>query len=187
MTTLTTTQPPHEYDFRQSITKRRLAGLWRMMTGFRLSYLGAAASLTIAALARTGNTLLLRYFADTLLAFDKASSSIEQFSRTMALIALAFLCIALVEGSMTFLSGRLSAYTAEGIVRRLRNFIFDHTQRLPRGSGAIEKNQEVLIGRAMKKRGMAWSAQGAHHLAKLIFAYQDKQTWPSLWTEPLPP
>ena len=55
------------------------------------------------------------------------------------------------------------------------------TQRLPRATGAVEKNQEVLIGRVMKRRGMAWSARGANHLAKLIFAYQDPNTWNHLW------
>lgn len=36
----------------------------------------------------------------------------------------------------------------------------------------------------MKKRGMAWAARGANHLAKPIFASQDKKTWNSLWEEP---
>jgi len=61
------------------------------------------------------------------------------------------------------------------------------TQKIPRGSGGIEKNQEITIGRAMKKRGMAWTARGANNLAKLIFAWQDKYTWNSLWQEPFPP
>lgn len=61
------------------------------------------------------------------------------------------------------------------------------TQKIPRGTGGIEKNQEVTIGRAMKKRGMAWTARGAHHLAKLIFAWHDKKNWNSLWEEPFPP
>ena len=55
------------------------------------------------------------------------------------------------------------------------------TQRLPRATGGVEKNQEVLIGRVMKRRGMAWSAQGANNLAKLISAYQEPQTWHDLW------
>jgi len=62
----------------------------------------------------------------------------------------------------------------------------DRTQKIPRGTGGIEKNQEVMIGRAMKKRGMAWTAHGANHLAKLIFAWQDKTTWNLLWNEPSP-
>jgi ATP-binding cassette subfamily B protein len=126
-----TTQSPHEYDFRKAISANRLKGLWRMMTGFRLPYLGATISLTIAALARTGNTLVLRYFADSLLEAEKANTAITQLSRTLALVAFGFLALALVEGSCSFLSGRLSAFTAEGITRRLRNYLFDHIQRLP--------------------------------------------------------
>ena len=63
----------------------------------------------------------------------------------------------------------------------------DRTQRIPRATGGIEKNQEITIGRAMKKRGMAWSARGANHLAKLVIAWQDNTTWSSLWQEPFPP
>jgi ATP-binding cassette subfamily B protein len=126
-----TIQSPHEYDFRKAISANRLKGLWRMMTGFRLPYLGATISLTIAALARTGNTLVLRYFADTLLEAEKAKTAISQLSGTLVLVAFGFLSLALVEGSCSFLSGRLSSYTAEGITRRLRNYLFDHIQRLP--------------------------------------------------------
>ncbi len=61
------------------------------------------------------------------------------------------------------------------------------TQRIPRATGGIEKNQEITIGRAMKKRGMAWTARGANHLAKLVIAWQDKTIWNSLWKEPFPP
>jgi ATP-binding cassette subfamily B protein len=35
-----------------------------------------------------------------------------------------------VEGGFSFLSGRLAAFSAEGITCRLRNFLFDHIQRL---------------------------------------------------------
>jgi hypothetical protein len=63
----------------------------------------------------------------------------------------------------------------------------DRTRRIPRASGAIEKNQEVLIGRTMKKRGMAWTRRGANHLVKLVIASQNHTTWNSLWSEPFPP
>ncbi len=126
-----TDQSPHEYDFRNAISANRLKGLWRMMTGFRLPYLGATIALTVAALARTGNTLVLRYFADSLLNAEKASTAISKLSHTLMLTAFGFLALALIEGSCSFLSGRLSSFTAEGITRRLRNFLFDHIQRLP--------------------------------------------------------
>ncbi len=38
--------------------------------------------------------------------------------------------LALLEGSSSFLSGRLAAHTAESTARRLRNYLFDHIQRL---------------------------------------------------------
>lgn len=62
----------------------------------------------------------------------------------------------------------------------------DKTQRLPHATGGVEKNQEITIGRAMKRRGMAWTARGAHHLSKLIFAFQHRESWESLWMQPHP-
>jgi ATP-binding cassette subfamily B protein len=46
------------------------------------------------------------------------------------LIALGFVGLAIVEGSFAYLSSRLASYSAENITRRLRNFLFDHIQRL---------------------------------------------------------
>jgi ATP-binding cassette subfamily B protein len=51
-------------------------------------------------------------------------------STTLMQIALGFLGLALFQGSFTFLSGALAARTAEGIARRLRNYLFDHVQHL---------------------------------------------------------
>jgi ATP-binding cassette subfamily B protein len=107
----------------ESSAAGRLAGLWRMMTGFRGIYLVATLSLGVAALARTGNALLLRTLADDILGRpDKA--------QLLPLVALGFLGLAALQGGFTFLSGRLAARTSEGIVRRLRNQLFDHIQRL---------------------------------------------------------
>lgn len=107
----------------ESSAAGRLAGLWRMMTGFRGIYLVATLSLGVAALARTGNALLLRTLADDILGRpDKA--------QLLPLVALGFVGLAALQGGFTFLSGRLAARTSEGIVRRLRNQLFDHIQRL---------------------------------------------------------
>jgi ATP-binding cassette subfamily B protein len=94
-----------------------------MMTGFRLPYLGATLALALATGSRTATYLLLRYFIDDVL-------SQEDFTVTLPLIALGFVGLALLGGACTFLSGRLAAQTAEGIVLRLRNYLFDHIQRL---------------------------------------------------------
>ncbi len=116
------------FDFRQTIAKNRLKGLWRMMVDYRLPYVGATISLAISASAKTLTYLLLRYFADVLTGDAVAING--NMSRTFALVALGFVGLALFEGGFSFISGRLAAYTAEGIARRLRDFLFDHIQRL---------------------------------------------------------
>lgn len=49
------------------------------------------------------------------------------------------------------------------------------------GSGAIEKTQDIFIGRRMKRRGMRWSRTGAENLLALrCLAAQPKQ-WKAFW------
>jgi ATP-binding cassette subfamily B protein len=110
-------------DLKTTVTDNRLTGLWRMMTGYRRTYLWATLSLGVAALARTGSMLLLGYFVDNVLG-ESALTSI------LPLVALGFVGLALVQGAFTFFSGKLAARTAEGITLRLRNYLFDHIQRL---------------------------------------------------------
>lgn len=109
-------------DFRPALQKNRLKGLWKMMDGFHLPYFLATLSLAVSALARTGTFLLLRFFADRVLD--------PSLSISLSWIALGFVGLAATDGAFAFLSGRLAAYTAEGITQRLRDFLFDHIQRL---------------------------------------------------------
>ena len=129
---MTTVQPTYEpaltFDFRKSLEENRLKGLWKMMVDYRLPYLGATAALAISALAKTFTYMLLRYFADDVLTQGRYIGN--SLTGTFIWIAVGFVGLALVEGSFAFLSGRLAAYTAEGITRRLRDFLFDHIQRL---------------------------------------------------------
>ena len=111
------------FDLKNTVSDSRLLGLWRMMAGFRLIYLGATASLGIAAIARMVTYLLLGHFVDNVLGREDLSS-------TLPLLALGFVGLAFLQGLFTFLSGRLAAQTAEGIALRLRNYLFDHIQRL---------------------------------------------------------
>lgn len=113
------------FDFRQALNQNRLIGLWRMMSGYRLPYTAATISLAISAVSKTTTYLLLRYFADTILGKDIANPTL-----ILILIGLGFIGLASLEGGFGYISGRLAAYTAEGITRRLRNFLFDHIQRL---------------------------------------------------------
>jgi len=111
-------------DLNQTISANRLVGLWKLMTGFRLTYLGAVVALAVATLAKTSTYLLLQYFIDDLLLQ-------EQPAYPFYLIGLSFIGLAVVQGAFTYLSGKLAALSAQGIILRLRNFLFDHLQRLP--------------------------------------------------------
>jgi ATP-binding cassette subfamily B protein len=94
-----------------------------MMSGFHLPYIGANLSLGMAATLKTATYLLLSYFVDNIL-------GIPENRHLLPLVGLGFILVASFEGIFTYLSGRLAAYTAEGVVRRLRNYLFDHIQRL---------------------------------------------------------
>ena len=121
--TLSLTAAAHPYEMKDAIAENRFAGMWRMMTGFRWHYGGAIASLGVAALARTGTLLLVGYFVDELLLRD-------DIRQTAPLVALAFIALAATQGAFSYLSGRWAAYTAESVAHRVRNYLFDHVQRL---------------------------------------------------------
>ncbi|MCA9981334.1 MAG: ABC transporter ATP-binding protein, partial [Anaerolineales bacterium] len=112
-----------EFDLRETVSNNRVLGLWRITRGFRLIYLLAVVALAIATLARTGIFYLLRYFVDDVL---------QQPDTGLIVVwmALGFIVLALIQGGFTFISGRWAARTAEGIGLRLRNFLYNHIQRL---------------------------------------------------------
>jgi ATP-binding cassette subfamily B protein len=110
-------------DLKATLSKNRLVGLWRFLAGFRLVYLAAIITLAVATGARSGTYLLLQYFVDDVLIQDSVSTPLYLF-------ALAFIGLALVQGAFTFASGKLAAHAAEGSILRLRNYLFDHIQRL---------------------------------------------------------
>src|SRR5574340_1667910 len=164
------------FDLRRSLDTPRLRGIWRMMAGFRWTYAAATASLAVSALAKACTFLLLGYFADRVLAGREFIAG--NLSSTLALIGAGFIGLAAIEGSFAYLSGRLAAYTAEGITRRVRDFLFDHIQRLsfsyhsrtPTGD-LIERvtsdvdslrkffsEQAIGIGRIILLFGINWAA-----------------------------
>jgi ATP-binding cassette subfamily B protein len=120
---LSLTAATSTFDLKDTVSDNRLTGIWRMMVGFRWTYLWATVSIGIAAVARTGNSLLLGQFVDKVLGR-------KDMTGYLPLIALGFVGLALVQGAFTFLSGRWAARTAEGITLRLRNYLYDHIQRL---------------------------------------------------------
>jgi ATP-binding cassette, subfamily B, bacterial len=112
-----------QFDFKNAVTTNRLAGLLRMMAGYKLHYTGAIMALAVAAISRTATFLLLRHFVDNVIGQP-------DFGQQLTLIVIGFLGLALLEGGFTYFSGRMAAYTAENITRRLRDYLFDHLQRL---------------------------------------------------------
>jgi len=122
---LTVPAQPYDFDLQQAAkSPRRIVGLVKLMKGYYLTYLVATLALGIAATAKTCTTLLLRYFVD-----DYIGNPAPVYP--IYIIALGFVLLALVEGASSFTSGRLASRTAESITRRLRNYLFDHIQRLP--------------------------------------------------------
>ncbi|HRV91626.1 MAG TPA: ABC transporter ATP-binding protein [Anaerolineae bacterium] len=110
-------------DLKQALSSNRLVGLWRFMGGFHWLYLGAIVSLAVATAAKTLSYFLLQYFVDDVLIQQQATTPFY-------LIAAGFVGLALMQGLFTFWSGRLAAHSAEGAILRLRNYLFDHLQRL---------------------------------------------------------
>lgn len=94
-----------------------------MLHGYRLAYLGATLTLGMGAAAKTATYLLLGYLVDNVLLGGRVGEAI-------ALIAFSFIGLAFIEGAFTFISGTLAAHTAEGMARRLRDYLYDHLQRL---------------------------------------------------------
>ncbi len=72
---------------------------------------------------RRSTYLLLAYLIDDVL----GRGIVDQ---TLLWLALGFIGLALIEGAFTFFSGRLAARTSEGIAQRLRDYLYDHIQRL---------------------------------------------------------
>jgi ATP-binding cassette subfamily B protein len=112
-----------KYDLQNIVSENRFVGLWRLLSGFRSAYFVAASSLGTAAVLRTATYLLIRYFVDDIILAHERMDLIP-------FVALGFIGLALIQGGFTFLSGRMAAHTAEGVVQRLRNYLYDHIQRL---------------------------------------------------------
>jgi len=130
----------YDIDLSKTISKNRLLGLWRLMKGYRWLYFIATAALAVATIARTQITLVLSDFVDdVIIAGD--------YGATFTTIILTFVGMAFVQGIFSFLSGWMASKSAESITRRLRNFLFDHLQRLPYAYHA-EAQTGDLISRA---------------------------------------
>jgi ATP-binding cassette subfamily B protein len=112
------------FDLKQAVTQSRLVGLWRLMQGFRLLYAGAVIAIGASAAARTVNYLVLARVVDDVITAGVDVERLPWFS-------LAVIGLAALQGALSFLSSVWSARTAEGTILRVRDYVFDHLQRLP--------------------------------------------------------
>jgi ATP-binding cassette subfamily B protein len=112
-----------DMDLQEVVTEKRFVGMWRLLRGYRWIYISAILGVGIAAVARTGTYMLLGYYVDEVLVNETS-----QFKPLE--IALAFIGLSLVMGLFAFISGALAGRTAEGIAKRVRDYVFDHIQHL---------------------------------------------------------
>ncbi|HFC13047.1 MAG TPA: ABC transporter ATP-binding protein, partial [Anaerolineae bacterium] len=117
----------NQFDLKETIidpdNDNRWLGLLRLLTGYRLVYAGAIIAVGLAALANTGIYLLIGRFVDDVL-------PLENSGYLLPLYAIAVVAIAALQGLFSFIGGRGAALVAEKITQRLRNYLYDHLQRL---------------------------------------------------------
>ncbi|WP_028974648.1 ABC transporter ATP-binding protein [Spirochaeta cellobiosiphila] len=105
-----------------SLPENTLAGMWRILKGYRLAFLTAMLCSLAAIIAQTSGQFLIKTFVDS--ALDKV-----QFYQ-LAGYALGYIGIAVIQGVSSFGTGKLIAYSAEGSIRIVRNALYDHLQKL---------------------------------------------------------
>ena len=111
-------------DLKKAVDRGHPAGLWQLLAGYRLLYAGALVAVALGAFVRAG------YFQLVQRVIDQVSST-GMHSGRLALAALAFVGLAVLEGVLAFVRGIWSAQAAEHVAQRLRNYLYDHIQRLP--------------------------------------------------------
>ncbi len=111
------------YDLKNAVSEKPFKGMLRLLSGFGWRYAGSVGSQAVAVTAKTATFFLLRYFVDDYFGAEDPSLSLP-------LVAVGFILLALIEGGGSFLTGRLAAQVAEGSIRRLRNYLFNHIQHL---------------------------------------------------------
>ena len=113
------------------------------MSGYKRIYLAAVIAIAIATFARTGIYFLLAFFVDnvldqqplredSLLPAARINNWVanSELLDILPLLAAMFVIFAVVQGIFTYASGRWSAWTAETLARKLRDYLYDHLQRL---------------------------------------------------------
>lgn len=116
-------QDNYSFNIKQTALPSRGRGLFLLLTGYRGLYLAALVGVGLAALANTGVYLVVGRFVDNVL---PSGNIVNQ----LPLYALGVVGLALLQGLFSATSGRWAAFASERVVKRLRDFLYDHLQRL---------------------------------------------------------
>lgn len=124
-------------DLKHTLSSYRIVGIYRLMAGFRRMYLGALGAVALGALVRTYYYRLVQHTLDNVIGNAAARDQLPW-------VAVGFVVLAALEGLFSYLRGIWSSKTAEGITLRVRNYLFDHVQRLPFGFHDYVKTGELI-------------------------------------------
>jgi len=129
--------PTIPLDLKETLADNRLVGLWRLLRGYYLRFITANIAVAVSAFSRTATYMLIGFYVDKVLGTGASWTS-------LLMVAVAFIGLAMVQGSFTFISGFLATQTAEGIALRLRNYVYDHIQRLSFSYHDTTKTGELI-------------------------------------------
>lgn len=126
-----------EIDITKITARNKIAALWHLMRGYHFNFIVANLFTTLAALARTGMYLYLGGFVDRVL-------SNGVVGQNLLLAALSFGALITLQALSSFMSSWMANFTAENSTRRLRDYLFDHIQRLPYAYHSEAKTGDLL-------------------------------------------
>jgi ATP-binding cassette subfamily B protein len=118
-------------------SKNKLLSLWHLMRGYHFHYFVSTVFLALAAFARTGMYVFLGSFIDRMM-------NAALVGRELTLSALTFGALIALQALSSFMSSWMANFTAENSTRRLRDYLFDHIQRLSYSYHSESKTGDLL-------------------------------------------
>ena len=116
------------FDLKPLLADSRMRGFFNLLRGYRWRYLVAVLALGGAALFNALAFLVIRYVIDDIISAPGTTES--NIVGPLILAAVGFVVLYSLRAYLSFVSGRLAVETSEGIAMRLRDYMFDHIQRL---------------------------------------------------------
>lgn len=126
-----------DLDMPKILSSKKLASLWHLMKGYHINYLIATVFLALAAFARANMYIVLGRYLDKVIGEGFVGSE-------LILAALNFGAMIVLQAISSFMSNWMASFTAENTTRRLRDYLFDHIQRLSYAYHAEAKTGDLL-------------------------------------------